>query len=309
MIEITNLTKKFRNKKGEVVANENISLSIPKGKVYGILGQNGSGKTTLINQIIGLYKIEDGEIFISGNSVKEDPKAARTLCSVQTQGQLAFGELTPKKAVRLMGELRGGKPEEIDEQIDYLFSALDILEWANTPGKLLSGGIKRLTAFCMAVICAKDFIILDEPTNDVDPVRRKRLWQEIKRMTAKGCGVIVVTHNILELESVADIVTIIDDGKLISTGTITDIKSRLSNHLKLNLHYDDEGTAEKLRIPEWGISSSHGDGMMIITLAPEKIDSALEWGRTLVTEKSIVSYSISDTTLEDVYIDLIKKGA
>ena len=144
-----------------------------------------------------------------------------------------------------MGELRGGKPEEIDEQIDYLFSALDILEWANTPGNLLSGGIKRLTAFCMAVICAKDFIILDEPTNDVDPVRRKRLWQEIKRMTAKGCGVIVVTHNILELESVADIVTIIDDGKLISTGTITDIKSRLSNHLKLNLHYDDEGTAEK----------------------------------------------------------------
>ena len=91
MIEITNLTKKFRNKKGEVVANENISLSIPKGKVYGILGQNGSGKTTLINQIIGLYKIEDGEIFISGNSVKEDPKAARTLCSVQTQGSQTYG--------------------------------------------------------------------------------------------------------------------------------------------------------------------------------------------------------------------------
>lgn len=113
-------------------------------------------------------------------------------------------------------------------------------------------------------------------------------------MTAKGCGVIVVTHNILELESVADIVTIIDDGKLISTGTITDIKSRLSNHLKLNLHYDDEGTAEKLRIPEWGISSSHGDGMMIITLAPEKIDSALN-GAELSSQKnlsSVIPYQI-----------------
>lgn len=309
MIEIVNLTKKFSNKKEEIVANENITLSIPKGKVYGILGQNGSGKTTLINQIIGLYKIEDGEIFISGKSVKEDPKAARTLCSVQTQGQLAFGELTPKKAVKLMGELRGGKPEKIAEQIDYLFSALDIMEWANTSGNLLSGGIKRLTAFCMAVICAKDFVILDEPTNDVDPVRRKYLWQEIRRLTAKGCGVIVVTHNILELESVADIVAIIDNGKLVSTGTIADIKSHLSSHLKLNLHYEDEKSAENIIIPDWSVTSSRGDGTMTVTLAPEKVDSALEWGRTLVAEKSISSYSISDTTLEDVYIDLIKKGA
>ncbi len=114
-------------------------------------------------------------------------------------------------------------------------------------------------------------------------------------MTAKGCGVIVVTHNILELESVADIVTIIDDGKLISTGTITDIKSRLSNHLKLNLHYDDEGTAEKLRIPEWGISSSHGDGMMIITLAPEKNRQCLGNGAELSSQKnlsSVIPYQI-----------------
>lgn len=309
MIEIINLTKNFYNKKQTITANDDISLRIPKGNIFGILGQNGSGKTTLINQIIGIYKIEKGDILISGKSVKSNPKIGRTLCSVQTQGQLAFGELTPRKATTLMGELRGGKPDEIAAQMDSLFQSLDLGEWADTPGNLLSGGIKRLTAFCMAVICAKGFIILDEPTNDVDPVRRKYLWNEIRRLTTKGCGVIVVTHNILELESVADRIAIIDNGKLVSEGTITDIKSKLSNQLKLNLHYDDEITVKNIPLPQWIDTSNYSEGILTVTLSPDKLESAIALGRNLVAQKLVNSYSVSDTTLEDVYIDFIEKGA
>ena len=131
MIEIKNVSKTFQSKNSTIVANDNISLTINDGQIYGILGQNGSGKTTLINQIIGLYKIDEGDILISGKSIKKNPKIGRTKCSVQVQGQLSFGELTPRKIVTLMGEFKGGKENEIKEEIQRLFKALAIDEWAH----------------------------------------------------------------------------------------------------------------------------------------------------------------------------------
>lgn len=307
MIEIKHITKKFHNKNTFVTANSDISFTIGDGQIYGILGQNGSGKTTLISQITGLYKIEEGDILIDGKSVRKNPKLGRTACAVQVQSQLSFGELTPRKIVTLMGEFRGGKPEVVRQETERLFQALAIEEWADKAGSLLSGGVKRLTAFCMAAVCPGKYIILDEPTNDVDPVRRKYLWQEIRRLAGQGCSVVVVTHNILELENVVDTVAIINDGLLVSEGAIEEIKRHIGNELNFRLFLTV--SAATLPLPDWTTKAVCKEEILTLSISPSLITEAVSWAKALIKQELALNYSLTEATLEDAYINLIEKGA
>ena len=164
MIKIDSLTKIYDGKAGKVTANDDISMSVKQGEILGLLGHNGAGKTTLVNQLLGLVKPTSGEITILGESITEKPERGRFLCSVQPQSQLSLGELSPLKAVTIMGLMRGGNEKEVQIEAMRLFESLDIVEWINKESNQLSGGVKRLTAFCMAVIHSQQIIVLDEPT-------------------------------------------------------------------------------------------------------------------------------------------------
>ncbi len=152
ILDVNGLTKVFNGRgKNKLVANNNLSLQLNEGEIFGLLGQNGAGKTTLVNQILGLLIPDSGEIHLLGESVLQSPARARSICSVQPQSQVPLGFLTPKQAVTLMGKMRAGKKFD-PKRVEMLFESLDMAEWANKEGDKLSGGAKRLTAFCMAVI-------------------------------------------------------------------------------------------------------------------------------------------------------------
>ncbi|MBP1048200.1 ATP-binding cassette domain-containing protein [Enterococcus sp. BWM-S5] len=305
MIEIKNLTKTFQDKHREVIANKEINLTIKQGELFGLLGQNGSGKTTIVNQIIGLTSIDHGDIQINGSSIRESPKLGRFQCSVQVQGQLSLGWMTPRQVVTLMGELRNGSPEAVKEEVQRLFHSLDIEEYADTPGQFLSGGVKRLTSFCMAVIDSPDYIILDEPTNDVDPIRRKYLWKEIQALTKRGCAVIVVTHNVLEMEQVVDKVAIIKQGRLLCSGTTQEIKKLVPSNLQLTLVLQNNEAA--IESPIWAELTIQQEDQLVLSLTAENIGDAIAWARLLLEQKLIQNYQLSEVTLEEVYIHLTKE--
>ena len=228
MIKVTNLKKTYKRKRAEdIVANDNITLHFEKGQVIGIFGHNGAGKTTLVNQLIGLITPDSGSIEISGEDIMKNPARGRFLCSVQPQDQIPLGMLTPTQVVSIMGNIRGGV--ETEARIKELFKNLEIEPWANVMAEELSGGVKRLVSFCMAVINAGDIIILDEPTNDVDPVRRRHLWSEIEALKQQGKTVLLVTHNIGEAESVVDHVVILDKGKVLMNEPISQLRSKESS--------------------------------------------------------------------------------
>jgi len=233
LIKIDSLTKIYDGKAGKVTANDDISMSVKQGEILGLLGHNGAGKTTLVNQLLGLVKPTSGEITILGESITEKPERGRFLCSVQPQSQLSLGELSPLKAVTIMGLMRGGNEKEVQIEAMRLFESLDIVEWINKESNQLSGGVKRLTAFCMAVIHSQQIIVLDEPTNDVDPVRRRYLWSEIKKLTNQGKGVILVTHNVAEAENVVNRVVILHNGKILTEGTSSEIRGENGKNLRL----------------------------------------------------------------------------
>jgi len=306
MIKIDNLTKIYSSRKGNTIANDNISLNVNQGEIMGLLGHNGAGKTTLVNQIMGLVTPTKGEISVLGQSVTANPGIGRYLCAVQPQSQLALGELSPMNAVMIMGQMRGGKPSEVKAEALRLFEALDIMEWANKESITLSGGVKRLMAFCMAVIAAKQVIILDEPTNDVDPVRRRYLWSEIKKLTSQGRGVMLVTHNVNEAESVVDRVVIMHHGKIIREGTVGEIRG--VGERDLRLEFSPASTFDTAGLPTWAGAPFALNEKKAFAIAKEQLHEGIDWARAQVERGTIYDYGLSESTLEDAYVKLTGKA-
>lgn len=305
VLEVDGVTKYFRRGKSKIIANDNLSFQINRGEIFGLLGQNGAGKTTLVNQILGLLTPDQGGIRLLGNSVHTSPTQARSICSIQPQSQISLGLLTPKQAVTLMGKMRAGKDFD-PKRVNKLFEALNMEEWANTEGEKLSGGARRLTSFCMAVIVPGTLVILDEPTNDVDPVRRRYLWEVIRNLTNDGTSVILVTHNVLEAEKAVDRVAILHEGKLLTQGTTSEVKSSVSNQLRMEISILKD--ANEIALPEWVVSSHRKGSRVLFAIDHQEVPSTIDWVREQMEKGSVMDYSLSPSTIEDVYIKLTSGG-
>jgi ABC-2 type transport system ATP-binding protein len=305
ILDVQGVTKIFNGKgKTKNIANDNLTFSINEGEIFGLLGHNGAGKTTLVNQISGLLTPDQGNIQLLGESVISSPERARSICSIQPQGQVSLGLLTPKQAVTLVGKMRLGKQFD-PKRVDTLFEALDIKKWANTEGEKLSGGVRRLTAFCMAVIAPGKLVVLDEPTNDVDPVRRRYLWEVIRKLTDNGSSVILVTHNVLEAEKAVDRVAIMDKGKILTQGKPSDVKRLVGDRMRMELSL--QKNFEMIDVPDWAFSPHQNGSRFIFSLDQSNVTSTIDWAKKMVESGHVLDYSLSPTTIEDVYIELTSK--
>lgn len=224
-LSVTHLHRTFSTRHGPVHANVDLNLQVPAGHVHGLLGHNGAGKTTLIRQLVGLLHPTSGHIHLDDHDLVAHPATARRLVSVQAQGVVPISGLAPRKAIELVGRLRGLPRAESKRRAAALVDALDIGEWADRVSQTLSGGVARLTAFAMAVVAPGNLVALDEPTNDVDPVRRQLLWRQVKEVADAGAAVLLVTHNVREAETAVDRLTILDHGRVIAEGSPAELLS------------------------------------------------------------------------------------
>ncbi len=303
ILAVNNVTKIYNgSEKTKVMANNNLSFILNQGEVYGLFGHNGAGKTTLVKQIIGLSSPTRGRIELLGKSVQDDPKRARTICSLQPQAQLPLGSLTPAQAVSIMGKMRGGNKIEINKRMQKLFEILDMEEWAHTNGNKISGGILRLTSFCMAVIMPGSLVILDEPTNDVDPVRRRSLWQVIRDLNHNGTAVILVTHNVLEAEKAVDRIAIMHNGSFIAEGTPYEIKSNIPSKMRIEINLFHE--KQELETPPWVLTKRQMGTKLLFSVNQSAIPTAISWAGNMSNKGKVIDYALSPTTIEDVYIEL-----
>ena len=300
LLEIKDIYKTYR--KGRVKANDGISLSIEKGEIFGLLGPNGAGKTTLVKQIIGLVKPDSGSITIDGVDAVANPGYARQICSFQSQTQAPTVGLTPLQAIQLVGKIRGGKSADVRERTRELIDKLQMKEWEKTIGLNSTGGVQRLVAFCMAVIIPGNIVILDEPTNDIDPLRRRLLWQEVQAVAEKGSTVLLVTHNVLEAERVVNRLAIIDQGKVKGTGTPAELKTDENGSIRLELTLEPDKDIPEL--PDFLVQIAASKHRIISRVERKNIFSALELATCLKNNNLIEEFSLSPTTLEDAYISI-----
>lgn len=304
LIEIDHVSKTYKGRSGGVLANDDVSLHIDEGKVFGVFGHNGAGKTTIVNQLLGLIQPDSGSIVVAGEDIVRNRQRGRFLCSVQPQGSVPLGELTPRAVTHIMAKLRGASDEEVARKTDELFERLDIAEWADQPGNKLSGGILRLTGFCMAAIRPGRAVVLDEPTNDVDPVRRRLLWSAIRDLTRDGTSVLLVTHSISEAEGAVDEMAILDEGRVLVQGNAAKIKAETVGD-RMKLEAITTAPRSAFGEPVWADNVEVMDGHLTVSFSSNHAVEALGWASQLQETNVLGDYSLREMSLEDTYIQLV----
>jgi ABC-2 type transport system ATP-binding protein len=300
LLEIANLTKVYRS---GVRANDGIDLAIEAGEVFGLLGHNGAGKTTLVNQVVGLARPTAGSISIDGHDVVSNPGLARRLCSFQAQAQVPIDGLTPRQAIDLLGQLRGAPAHEVRRRRDRLIAQLDLGEWLDVDAARLSGGVKRLVAFAMAAVAPGRVVMLDEPTNDVDPVRRRLLWQAVRDVAREGSAVLLVTHNVVEAERSVDRLAILDAGRVVVEGTPAELKTRLPAELRMELVLGHDVSA----VPDspFGRSTVMVGNRLMVAVPIDAAGAAVSWAEVLERSGVVEEFTLGPATLEDVYVAMV----
>ncbi len=296
-LRVDQVVKVFNNK---VRANDGLTLHVEPGEVYGLLGPNGAGKTTLVKQIIGLLKPDGGSISLGPHDLVADPDAARQLCSYLPQAQMPINSFRAREAIDITGMIRGGASALVKRRRDELIDALELGEWRDTFGVRLSGGVKRLVGFVMATVLPGRIVILDEPTNDVDPRRRRLLWDQVRHLGEEGVAVLLVTHNVIEAEKAVDRLAIIDEGRLLAEGTPSSMKSTDRGRLRLQVMMTPGADTPDL-LPFVQQYTRVGNNLMTVIDETEAAH-AIGWAQELVGLGLAEEYALGSTTLEDVYI-------
>ncbi|MEM5785496.1 ABC transporter ATP-binding protein [Sulfurihydrogenibium subterraneum] len=218
MIKIQDLQKRF----GKFVALENINIEIEKGKITSIIGPNGSGKTTLIKSILGLVIPTKGKIYIDGVDIKKNYNYRE---KIGYMPQIAnFPEnVTVREFFSMMQDIRNKKNEK---KLSELIEILDLIPHLNKKIKNLSGGTKQKVNAILSLMFNPDILIFDEPTVGLDPVTAIKLKKIISKEKEEGKTIIFVSHIVNEIESLADNIVFMVEGKLTFAGTIIDLKEK-----------------------------------------------------------------------------------
>jgi ABC-2 type transport system ATP-binding protein len=309
LLEVNGVTKTYRSRhrRGhDIRANDGVSVAVDAGQVFGLLGHNGAGKTTLVNQIVGLLLPDAGSVLIAGRDAIADPGYARRVCSLQPQAQLPIDGLTPRQAIELVGRLRGGRAGDVRARRDRLLESLALSEWMDTDGSRLSGGVKRLVSFAMAAVVPGLVIVLDEPTNDVDPVRRRLLWEQVRALADEGAAVLLVTHNVTEAERSVDRLAILDRGRVIAEGTPGELKAGLAGDLRLELVFESGASAPR---PAGIVRRYLPNGSRAVATVPaDSAGMAVDWAEGLRRSGLVDEFSLTPATLEDAYIEIVGRA-
>ncbi|WP_435113413.1 ABC transporter ATP-binding protein [Nocardiopsis synnemataformans] len=299
------MTRRF----GSVRANEAVNLRVRPGEVVGLLGHNGAGKTTLVSQVVGLLRPDSGSIRVVGVDAVAHPATVRRCVALQAQAQAPLDGLTPREAIEIAGRLRGMSRTAARDAVELMADELDLREWINrraTPdGGGISGGVRRLTAFAMAAVAPVPLIILDEPTNDVDAARRRRLWNMVRRLGDEGAGVLLVTHNVAEAEHVMDELAVLDRGRVAAAGSPSQLRGAEGEELRLELSLplDGEDPSERFdELPVRFARRARSGRRVLLTLAASDAANAVAWATALRTADRIEGYTLSPITLEDAYL-------
>jgi len=216
IITINNVCKNYKTKK----ALDNVSLTIEKGELFGLLGVNGAGKSTLIKILCGLTKKTSGSVLINNFDLDKDLDKIKEIIDISPQETAVANNLTVKENLEFFANVYDNNNVNTINEIVDIFNLNEVL---NQRAKTLSGGYKRRLSIAISLISKPKILFLDEPTLGLDVFARRELWNIIKKLQ-KNVTIILTSHYLEEIENLCDRVAILSNGKLLKTGSIKEIK-------------------------------------------------------------------------------------
>jgi len=230
MIEIEGLTKRF----GAVAAVAGIDLKVGKGEVLGFLGPNGAGKSTTMKMVTGFLTPTAGRVSVCGHDIETDTLAAQKTIGYLPEGAPAYGEMTPLQFLAFIARVRGYEGADIKARVEAAVAKTDLDPVLDQPIDTLSKGFKRRVGLAQAILHDPPVLIMDEPTDGLDP-NQKHSVRELIRAMAKEKAIIVSTHLLEEVEAICTRAVIIDRGRVVADGTPAQLLARSHHHNAVTL--------------------------------------------------------------------------
>ena len=243
MLELKNVTKSF----GTTKAVEDLTMTVPKGTVYGLVGPNGAGKSTAIRLALGVYRPDSGSITLDGKPVFENPEVKSRICSIPDE-VFYFQSAT---MADMKNYYKGMYPQFDEALFDKLYEVFQLPR--NSPIRRFSKGMQKQAAFHLSICTHPELLILDEPVDGLDPVMRRQVWSLLLGEVAqRETTVLVSSHNLRELEDICDHVGIMDHGKMLLERSLADMqgnthKVQLVGNVPLDLEILHESNSGRLK--------------------------------------------------------------
>ncbi|MFC4249260.1 ATP-binding cassette domain-containing protein [Natribaculum luteum] len=292
-IELDGLTKRF----GDVVAVDDLDLTIEEGEIFGFLGPNGAGKSTTIDILLDFTRPTDGTATVLGHDAQAESLAVRQRTGVLPDGYHAYDRLTGRKHLEFVVESK-----EVDEDVDALLERVGIAEAADRKAGGYSKGMRQRLVLAMALVGDPDLLVLDEPSTGLDPNGAREMREIIRRENDRGTTVFFSSHIMEQVEAICDRVAIIDSGRLVAVDTIDGLRhaTEAATTLSVSVSGVDDAMLETVAGLE-GVSDVALDGDRLrVTLTGGSKFAVLN---TLDDAgASVGDFSVEESSLEDLFV-------
>lgn len=300
ILEVSGLTKQF----GKLLAVDDLSLTVRTGEVLGFLGPNGSGKSTTIGMILGLIVPTSGTIAIAGQQLATHPSLVSRHIGAIIENPAFYPYMSGRDNLRAHAFAVGNVPES---RVDELLSLVNLTERARHRFKSYSLGMKQRLGIASTLLTDPALVILDEPTNGLDPAGQREIREIIPRLADEGHGVLLASHMLHEVEQVSDRVLIVRRGRRITDGSVDDLLRR-GGYIEVVVDGAEQQQAMRLLRPLPEVEQVTAEDSRLIVVAPEDAGGAIN--RALV-EGGIFASAIAPkrSTLEDLFLEMTQETA
>ena len=297
IIKFQNVTKEYNS----IPVVDNLSFEVKKGEIFGFLGPNGAGKSTSIKMMVGLLKPTGGNILINDTEISKSTE----LIGICPQDIVLWDYLTCRENLTLIGKMYNLPQTVLKKRTEEILDLLQLTDKKDTLVSKLSGGMKRRMNIAMATIHNPELIVLDEPSEGLDPQSRRVLWDYILFLKNEGKTIILTTHLMDEADALSDRIAIIDNGKLLKLDTPENLKKSIGEGDTVEIELINKELNQKVldSITFTASKFLSEDKIILVTLnAANRLPEIVQTVENSNTK--IKNVAIRQNTLEDVFIEL-----
>ena len=302
VIEVNDLAKEYSSSFGHppIKALAGVSFTVRAGEMFGLLGPNGAGKTTTVKVILGLTSATRGEARVHGLPVS-DPESRRRV-GYLPEGHKIPSYLTARQAMSIFGRMSGMEKSAIDDRTEKLLGQVKLSEWADVRVKKFSKGMTQRLGLACSLVHSPDVLLLDEPTDGVDPVGRREIRDLLRDEARRGTAVLLNSHLLSEIELTCDRVAVLRGGRVAAEGTVEELTRKAEKYRLAATPIDDALLAA---FRDTGAVADRVNGHVELSVdGVAQLNAVVD--RLRAHGAMLTELAPMRSTLEDVFVDLVK---